>query len=86
MNDKQREVIDYLNHCRDSFLNGSDWSWEKSLGVTEITDYLENISYQGKDCYVSFLFSQLTDKDKEIIDRNIDFYVNYEKLFAIYDL
>jgi len=84
--DKQKKVIDYLNHCRNAFLTGSDWSWEKSIGMEEVTDQLENISYEGQACYVSGLFESLTDQDKEAIDRELDFYVNYKELYAVYSL
>lgn len=86
LTDKQKKVIDYLNHCKNGFLSSTNWDFEKSIGMNEVTDQLENISENGQACYVSFLFGPLTEQDKEAIDRELDFYVNYKELYAVYDL
>lgn len=79
-------VIEQLDCWRNCFLDGTDWSFEKSLGITEITDQLENISSNGHDCYASFLFNQLSENDKEYIEKELEFYVNFDELYAVYDL
>lgn len=79
-------IIDQLNSWRDCFLDGSNWSFEKSLGIVEVTDYLENIDKDEHRCYASFLFKQLSDCDKEYILRKLDFYVDFDGLYSIYDL
>jgi len=86
LTDKQKKVIDYLNNCRKAFLSSTSWEFEKSIGMDEITDQLVNISESGQACYVSFLFESLTEQDKEAIDRELDFYVNYKELYAVYSL
>jgi hypothetical protein len=86
MKNKMEKTIEYLNHWRDSFLSGTDWSFEKNLGVTEIRDDLSGISEGGKNCYASYLFSQLSKEDKELILSKIDFIVNFDELYAVYEL
>ena len=86
MNDKVKITLDYLNHWKNAFMSGSDWSYERNLGMTEITDELSGINENGSRCFASDLFSKLTDEDKADVLNNIDFYVNFDELYAIYDL
>lgn len=83
------EIINCLTNWKDAFLKGSDWSFEKSLGVECITDYLENINQNEHDCYASYLFNQLNDDDKKYILNNLDddfLEVNFDRLEVIYYL
>jgi hypothetical protein len=81
------EVIDYLTTWKEAFLNGSDWSFEKGLGIECITDSLDGISEKGHSCFASYLFSQLNDKEKEYILNSLDddfLQVNFDKLESVY--
>jgi hypothetical protein len=86
MNDKVKTTIDYLNTWKDAFLNGTDWTFERNLGIFEIRDELSGISVNGQECFASYLFSQLSEKEKEYVSRNLDFYINFEELYAVYDI
>jgi hypothetical protein len=86
MNDKVKNTIDQLNTWKDAFMNGTDWSFERKLGITEIRDELENISGGDVKCVASKLFSELTENEKKQVMDKIDFYVNFDELYATYEL
>ena len=82
-------VIDCLTKWKDAFLNGTDWSFEKNLGIECITDSLDGISKEGYNCFASHLFEQLSDEDKAFILNSLDddfLEVNFDKLEAVYYL
>lgn len=80
------KVIAQLQDWKDAFLQDDDFEWEKSVGVTELTDQLENIMSNGHKCYASYLFNQLTESDKNYINNEFDVWVNFDELFAIYEI
>ena len=86
MKNKVEKTIEYLNHWKESFLSSTDWTFEKNLGMTKIRDELSGISEDGKNCYASYLFSQLSKEDRELILSKIDFIVNFDELYAVYEL
>lgn len=83
------KVIDYLTKWKDAFFNGTNWEFEREMGIECITDSLDGISVEGHNCFASHLFKQLTDEDKAYILNNLDddfLEVNFDKLEAIYYL
>lgn len=75
-----RQTIDQLNDWKDSFF-GDDLV---PYSDREYEDLLENISYDGHECYASFLFSQLTEADRKEVLRNIDFEVDFDRIVSYY--
>lgn len=84
MNKKTKQTIKYLKFCKSVFLGDGSLKHYQNLGMTEVEDLLDGIYHDGKKCYVSYLFSQLTKKDKKEISGKLDFYVDFEGLYAIY--
>ena len=80
------ETIEQLKHWKTAFLQSDDWSFEHEHGITELTDYLEGIYHDGHKCYASYLFNQLSDKDKSEISNALDFYVDFDGMYCIYDI
>ena len=74
-----KEVVDQLKDWKEAFLESVDS--DISHGVE---DSLYNIQVGKHKCYATYLFNQLTDKDKSIVKDAIDFDVNFEGLYAVY--
>jgi hypothetical protein len=71
--DNITKTVEYLEGLKLGFMKNSDFSFQKSIGVDEVEDLLDGISQDGHDCYVSFLFSQLNEEEKEEVQRRVDF-------------
>ena len=80
------ETIDYLTTWREAFMQGTDWAFERKLGITEIRDELSGIEVDGIQCYASYLFNQLTLKDKQVVTAALYWYVDFDGLYCTYDL
>lgn len=74
-----KEVVGQLKDWKEAFLESVDS--DISHGVE---DLLDNIQVGKHKCYASYLFNQLTDKDKSIVMDAIDFDVNFEELYTVY--
>lgn len=83
---KVNEVVEKLNQWKSAFMGSTDWTYEKSLGIYEIRDYLDGISENDCDCVASELFKDLTENDKQEILKQVDFDVNFDELYSTYDL
>lgn len=83
---KLDHIVETLKCWKSTFMSGTDWTFERSLGMCEIRDYLDGISQNGHDCYASFLFKNLSESDKHYILNQIDFDVNFKEMYATYDL
>lgn len=85
----QTLVLETLESWKEAFLQDSYKQELLSMGVTTTRDYLENISYDGYSCYASFLFNDLTPKDKQYIVSNLPdgiSFIDFDELWVEYDL
>jgi hypothetical protein len=89
MNRKVKKVLTTLVDLKDQFFSGSDWSWEKSIGVTEVNDYLDGITVGNDDNYIENMFSKLNDDEKHYIFHNLPngiIWLDFDNLYATYEL
>jgi hypothetical protein len=84
--DNITKTVEYLESLKLGFMEGSDFSFQKSIGVDEVEDLLDGISQDGHDCYVSFLFNQLNEEEKEEVQRRVDFTIDFNGLAAYYSI
>lgn len=80
-----REVIEQILCWREAYLSGAT---KKDFIQDEVEDLIDNIALEGHDCYASFMFNGLTNKDKLDITTVLEtqgIYLNFDDLACIYD-